>query len=101
MTIAIGCDHAGVELKKEIISLLDDLHIKYSDFGTNTPESVDYPDLAHRLAEKIRKKLMRLLHPEKQKKGYLSVAQASGCLLWQTSFPVSGPRSAMSCLPQK
>jgi ribose 5-phosphate isomerase B len=50
MTIAIGCDHAGVELKKEIISLLNDLRIECIDFGTNGPQSVDYPDFGEKVS---------------------------------------------------
>lgn len=53
MTIAIGCDHAGIELKKEIISLLDDLHIECVDFGTDTPESVDYPDFGEKVSQAV------------------------------------------------
>jgi len=44
MTIAIGCDHAGVELKQQIVALLKDLHIECIDYGTDSSESVDYPD---------------------------------------------------------
>jgi len=53
MTIAIGCDHAGVELKKEIISLLHDLHIECTDYGTNGAESVDYPDFGEKVSEAV------------------------------------------------
>lgn len=53
MTIAIGCDHAGVDLKKEIISLLKELHIEYVDFGTDTPESVDYPDFGEKVSQAV------------------------------------------------
>lgn len=53
MTIAIGCDHAGIELKEEIISLLKNLNIEFIDFGTNTPESVDYPDFGEKVSEAV------------------------------------------------
>jgi ribose 5-phosphate isomerase B len=53
MTIAIGSDHAGVELKKEILSLLKDLKIEYKDYGTDTPESVDYPDFGQKVSEAV------------------------------------------------
>ncbi len=53
MTIAIGCDHAGFELKKEIISLLDDLHIECIDYGTDGPEPVDYPDFGEKVSEAV------------------------------------------------
>jgi ribose 5-phosphate isomerase B len=53
MTIAIGCDHAGVELKKELLSLLNNLEIQYSDYGTDSPESVDYPDFGEKVSEAV------------------------------------------------
>ncbi len=53
MTIAIGCDHAGVELKKEILSILDTLHIEHIDYGTNGTESVDYPDFGEKVSEAV------------------------------------------------
>jgi ribose 5-phosphate isomerase B len=53
MTIAIGCDHAGYELKKEIITLLDDLHIECIDYGTEGPQSVDYPDFGEKVSEAV------------------------------------------------
>ncbi len=53
MTIAIGSDHAGVELKEEIISLLKALNIEFVDFGTNTSASVDYPDFGEKVSEAV------------------------------------------------
>lgn len=49
--IAIGADHAGFELKQLLIDYLNDNNIK--DFGTFSPESVDYPDFAHQVANGI------------------------------------------------
>jgi ribose 5-phosphate isomerase B len=45
MRLAIGADHAGFILKGELCTLLDELRIEYRDFGTFTPEAVDYPDV--------------------------------------------------------
>jgi len=53
MTIAIGCDHAGVEMKKEIMALLRDLRIECIDYGTNTSESVDYPDFGEKVSDAV------------------------------------------------
>lgn len=53
MKIAIGSDHAGFELKKEIISLLNDLGIESIDYGTNGTESVDYPDIGIKVSEAV------------------------------------------------
>jgi ribose 5-phosphate isomerase B len=53
MKIAIGCDHAGIELKKEIISLLHELQIEYIDYGTDGPHSVDYPDFGDKVSAAV------------------------------------------------
>lgn len=53
MKIALGADHAGIEIKKEVISLLHSKGIETQDFGTNTPDSVDYPDFAHPVADMV------------------------------------------------
>ncbi len=53
MRIALGADHAGIHLKQEIRQLLDERGISYSDFGTNTPDSVDYPDFAKTVATEV------------------------------------------------
>jgi ribose 5-phosphate isomerase B len=41
--IAIGCDHAGIDLKPSVIEVLEELGLPYKDFGTFTHDSVDYP----------------------------------------------------------
>lgn len=50
MTIAIGNDHAGTAYKFEIIKLLESKGIKVLNFGTNTTDSMDYPDTIHPVA---------------------------------------------------
>ena len=51
--IAIGSDHAGYQLKKAVTSCLDDMNIRYKDFGTNGDESVDFPDYAFKVSESV------------------------------------------------
>jgi len=51
--IAIGCDHWGVNLKQSVIKLLTDAGHSYEDFGCYTTESVDYPDIARKVAEAV------------------------------------------------
>ena len=55
MRAAIGCDHAGVGLKNEILPILEELAIEWKNFGTDSEESVDYPDFGERVAEEISK----------------------------------------------
>lgn len=51
--IAIGADHAGYQLKEKIKPYLEEMGIELVDFGTNSPDSVDYPDYAHPLANAV------------------------------------------------
>ena len=44
--IAIGCDHGGFALKQEIIQYLNDNHIAFKDFGTDSEASVNYAPIA-------------------------------------------------------
>jgi ribose 5-phosphate isomerase B len=53
MRIAIGADHAGFELKEIIKHTLDELRTPYRDFGTDSDESVDYPDFAAKVARGV------------------------------------------------
>jgi len=53
-SIAIGSDHAGYDLKENIKEYLKSKGIEVIDFGTNSKDSVDYPDFAVRVAHSIR-----------------------------------------------
>jgi ribose 5-phosphate isomerase B len=53
MRVAIGADHAGFVLKGDLCTLLDELRIEYRDFGTYTPEPVDYPDVIAPVARAV------------------------------------------------
>lgn len=44
MKIAIGSDHAGFEIKEKIKEQLKSMDFEVEDFGTNSTDSVDYPD---------------------------------------------------------
>ena len=47
MKISIGSDHAGVELKQQIMQEFATKH-EFINVGTNTSDSVDYPDFAEK-----------------------------------------------------
>ncbi|MDX2143917.1 MAG: ribose 5-phosphate isomerase B [Rhodospirillaceae bacterium] len=51
--VAIASDHAGVELKAALLAELTALGFKPLDLGTNSPDSVGYPDFGHALARAI------------------------------------------------
>ncbi len=51
--IAIGCDHAGLELKNEVIKYFEENGISYQDVGTFTKDSCDYPVYAEKVARAV------------------------------------------------
>ena len=53
MHIAIGCDHRGMDLKQFVIRLISEAGHSYKDFGCYTSDSVDYPDIAQKVAETV------------------------------------------------
>ena len=53
MTIAIGNDHAGTQYKFEIIKELEKKGYKVLNFGTDTEDSMDYPDTIHPVANAV------------------------------------------------
>jgi ribose 5-phosphate isomerase B len=53
MRIAIGSDHRGFAVKQKLIDLLKRLGQDVTDVGTNSAESVDYPDVASIVGEKV------------------------------------------------
>lgn len=53
MKIAIGADHAGFEAKEKIKKTLDEIGVEYEDLGTNSLESVDYPDYGAKVGKAV------------------------------------------------
>ncbi|OLO27879.1 ribose 5-phosphate isomerase B [Alkalihalophilus pseudofirmus] len=53
MKVAIASDHGGITIRKEIISLMKEMNIEYEDLGCKCETSVDYPDYAIPVAEKV------------------------------------------------
>jgi len=53
MKIAIACDHAGYELKDYLKDHLRQQNIEVIDYGTNSPDSVDYPDFGHKVCNDV------------------------------------------------
>ncbi len=53
MKIAIGCDHGGYDLKAYLQKQFEERGYEFIDFGTNSPESVDYPDYAFEVGEYV------------------------------------------------
>ncbi len=55
MKIAIGNDHAGTDYKYAIVTLLKEMNIEVTNYGTDDSGSVDYPDFIHPVAEDVEK----------------------------------------------
>jgi ribose 5-phosphate isomerase B len=53
MTIAIGADHAGFEYKQRIIDFLQNEGHVVKDYGCKSVDAIDYPDVAHPVAEAV------------------------------------------------
>ncbi|OQY26876.1 MAG: ribose 5-phosphate isomerase B [Candidatus Cloacimonetes bacterium 4572_55] len=53
MKVAIGSDHAGYELKRELVAYIGELEDRVWDMGTDSVESVDYPDYAKAVGEAV------------------------------------------------
>ncbi|MCT4619006.1 MAG: ribose 5-phosphate isomerase B [Marinisporobacter sp.] len=53
MKIALGSDHGGYQLKDAIKKHLEEKGLQYEDFGTNSSESVDYPEFGMKVAEAV------------------------------------------------
>lgn len=55
MRVILASDHAGLRLKEKVKKYLARKKIEYEDLGTNSFKSVDYPDYALKVAEKVAK----------------------------------------------
>lgn len=53
MKIAVGSDHRGFAVKQEVCVVLNGLGHEVTDFGTNSQESCDYPDIAFQASESV------------------------------------------------
>lgn len=51
--IAIGADHAGFELKKDLITYLESKGFEVKDYGCYSADSIDYPDYGHPVASAV------------------------------------------------
>jgi len=51
--IALGCDHGGFSLMREVIRYLDEKNLPYKNFGTFTEESCDYPAIAEPVSRAV------------------------------------------------
>lgn len=52
-TLIVGSDHAGLELKRELVGIAAELGYEVRDVGTHTSDSTDYPDYAHQVSSAV------------------------------------------------
>ncbi len=55
-SIAVGADHGGFPFKEQLKDFLESSGFRVYDFGTNSPDAVDYPDFAHAVARAVGEK---------------------------------------------
>ena len=53
MRIAVGSDHRGVQVRQKVVELLRKLNHEVDDVGTDSTDSVDYPDIAAAVARAV------------------------------------------------
>lgn len=85
MKIAIGNDHAGTDYKKLVVDFLKRKGIEIINYGTDTGDSVDYPDFVHPVANDV----------ENQKAEFGIIICGSGNGANMTANKHQGVRSAL------
>ena len=53
MKLVIASDHAGLELRQELVTLLKERSVSFDDLGPTTRDSVDYPDFAVQVSRAV------------------------------------------------
>ena len=79
MKIAIGNDHAGPDYKFAIVNLLESKGITIENYGTDTIDSVDYPDFANPVARAVNENLVDF--------GILICGSANGVAMTANKYP--------------
>ena len=90
MTLALGSDHAGFDLKQVLLRHLQGAGHAVRDFGTYSADSVDYPDFAHPVAAAVAAGEAGL--------GLLVCGSANGVCI--TANKHAGVRAAIAWLPE-
>jgi len=54
MKIALGSDHGGYKLKENLKEYLKELNIEFTDFGCDSEQPVDYPDIGFKVSNKVK-----------------------------------------------
>ncbi len=92
MKIGIGADHRGYQLKNKIVKFLQEQRekvYKVYDYGSFSSESIDYPDIAFRVAEDVARRRLKF--------GILLCFSGQGMVI--TANKVKGIRAALCPKP--
>ncbi len=79
MNISIGNDHAGPDYKQAIVKHLESKGITVNNYGTDTLDSVDYPDFVHPVAKDVNDKKVDF--------GILICGSANGVAMTANKYP--------------
>lgn len=90
MNFHIGSDHAGYDMKEIVKEYLISLGHSYTDHGTNSAASTDYPDYAHSVASAV--------EAESEGRGILLCGSANGVCM--TANKHAGIRAALCWTPE-
>jgi RpiB/LacA/LacB family sugar-phosphate isomerase len=85
MRIAIGADHAGFEMKRDLAGYLARNGHEVTDMGTHTPAPVDYPDISEAVAQAVRN--------GQADRGVIVCGSGAGAAIAASNFP--GIRAAV------
>ena len=85
MKIAIGNDHAGTELKHQVLRYLEENNHTVINVGTDSDESVDYPDFAHQVG--------KMVNENETEMGVVICGSGNGVNITVNKYP--GVRSAL------
>ena len=85
MKIAIGNDHAGTELKQQVLRYLEENNHTVINIGTDSDESVDYPDFAHQVG--------KMVNENQTEMGVVICGSGNGVNITVNKYP--GVRSAL------
>ncbi len=88
--IPIACDHAGFQLKLKVIDFLKSQGFEVVDFGTDSEESCDYPDFAHKVGSAI--------NNGTYKRGIVICGSGNGVQMTVNKYP--NVRCALSWTPE-
>ena len=91
--LALGCDHGGYPLMKEVIKYLEDNKIAFKNFGTYSEASVDYPEYAKKVAHAVAE--------GECEKGILICGTGIGISIAANKVRVSAVHCAAMCSPQR